>query len=654
MNWLYSIVLAGLMFTSESELLPLNQHSYKNHETSAIVKLDETERFEQTYPFSANGRVNVSNVNGSITVEAWDRSEIKLEVVKTADTKENLADVEIKIDARQDSFSVEADYDNTYNNTKNGSKQWKNYRKLEVQFRLSVPRTAVLNEIETVNGSVTVSDFVNYTKISAVNGGVKATNLRGNANLSTVNGSVEAAFDRLETGTKISLETVNGRVNLMIPSDSNATVKADTLNGSITNDFGLPVRKGEYVGKDLYGKIGSGDVQIRLNSVNGGLTVARKNDGKSLNPATNLLLQKRTGSDDNDDNDQGRNRVNTVKMNKEIAKAVADSQKDVEKSLKEAEMELERLAPEIEKATADAIRQSAQAVKQTNEMINSPEFKEQMKQAEKSGRDALARLSSINWVSGTSFVEKKSETFTVKGLPKVTVNAKNCRVTVRGWDKPEVSYSVKKFSRNRNQTPVGLTVDHTDSSVNLTVVNENKAAGNTTFFGDNNFDDNYSVSLEVYVPKKSNLRITADGEIRLEGVTGEIELNGADESINVRDSGGKLRVAVADGRIRIVGFSGELDAKSVDGETYLEGDFEKLSARTVDGSIVLTMPENADFNVESNLKNIQAEGFALQYLGDGSSTSRWKAGKGGTNYFLSTTADGKISVRNKNTLAAVN
>ena len=630
MSWLYSIVLAGLMFTTESDLLPLNHQTHKNQETSSIVKLDETERFEQTYPLNANGRVNVSNVNGSITVEAWDRNEVKLEAVKIADTKENLADVEIKIDARQDSFSVEADYEFT----KNNKREWKNYRKLEVQFRLSVPRTAVLNEIETVNGSVTVSNFVNYTKVSAVNGEVKATNLRGNANLSTVNGSVEAVFDRLETKTKISLETVNGRVNLLIPSDSNATITADTLNGSINNDFGLPVRKGEYVGKDLYGKIGTGDVQIQLNSVNGGLTIGRKNDGKTLNPATNLLPQRKA---DEDDDDNGRRGVNSAKINKEVAKA-----------LKEAEKELKQLTPELEKTVQEAIKNSAEAVKQTSEMMNSPEFKEKMRQAERRQREAMSRLADVNWVSGAPTVEKKSESFVVKGIPKITVDAKGCAVTVRGWDKSEVMYSVKKFSRNRNQTPIELRADHTDTMVNITVSNENREARNGNFFDDNN------VSVEVYVPKKSNLRITANGEIRLEGVSGEIELNGVDESINVRDSSGRLRVAAADGRIRIIGFSGELDAKSVDGETYLEGDFEKLSARTVDGSIVLTLPQNADFNIESNLKNIQAEGFAFQYLGDGQSASRWKVGKGGTNYFLYTTADGKISVRSKNTLVAVN
>ena len=79
------------------------------------------------------------------------------------------------------------------------------------------------------------------------------------------------------------------------------TVKADSLNGNITNDFGLPVNKGKYVGRNLYGRLGGGDVQIKLSSVNGGLAIGRRNDGRSLSPATNLLPEK--GKDDDWDSD---------------------------------------------------------------------------------------------------------------------------------------------------------------------------------------------------------------------------------------------------------------------------------------------------------------------------------------------------------------
>src|SRR5262249_29165227 len=150
---------------------------------------------------------------------------------------------------------------------------WRHNGKLQVEFHVTAPRGAVLNEVETVNGSVSVSNFSNYTKISAVNGDVSAANLRGTANLSTVNGQLSADFDRLDTGSKVNLSTVNGTARVVIPSDSNATFKVDSLNGNITNDFGLPVRKGKYVGRDLYGKVGSGDVSIRMSSVNGALTI---------------------------------------------------------------------------------------------------------------------------------------------------------------------------------------------------------------------------------------------------------------------------------------------------------------------------------------------------------------------------------------------
>src|SRR6266699_3601822 len=112
MSWLFTMIFAGLMVSSNGiGVSPnLENNNQKTDVRVVIQTQDETERFEQTYPINANGRVSISNVNGSITAEAWDRNEIKLSYVKTADTKERLADVEIRIDARQDSFKVETDY----------------------------------------------------------------------------------------------------------------------------------------------------------------------------------------------------------------------------------------------------------------------------------------------------------------------------------------------------------------------------------------------------------------------------------------------------------------------------------------------------------------------------------------------------------------
>ena len=647
MSWLYTIIFAGLMLSSDGGNLPVaTSNNYTDSKIITTAALtDETEKFDQTYPLSATGRVSVSNVNGSIAIETWDRNEVRLEYVKTADDREALADIVVNINSQPDSLTVETDCDKLYRNLKNNGGQRKNYRRSDVEYRLTVPRNAVLNEIEAVNGSVSITGASNMTKASAVNGEVRATNLRGTANLSTVNGTVIADFDQLKTGGRISLNTVNGTVDLMIPSDANATIKADTVNGKISNDFGLPVRKGEYVGSDLYGKVGSGDVHIRLNSVNGALSVKRKNDGKTVNPATNLLNMKNEDNWNDDDDDEDNSNVRAPKPPRpprpprtpkppivEIDnEAIRQS---VEDALKQAEKEIERMGPDLERKYAEAIRQARN--------INSEEIQAQLRDVQASYRDALARMADGYNTVGAPAIEKKSGSFAVKGTPKVSVEAKNCAVLVRGWDKSEVSYSIVKISRGSQKTlekNSTVSVQNSDSVVSIKVSEE------TTMPGGGVYEDLTKVRVEVFVPKKTNLKIVTNGEIRLEGVSGEIDLQGSEESVNVRDSDGKLSVRTVDGRIRVIGFRGAFDGKTTDGAMNLEGDFQKFSAHTVDGTIILTLPENANADIESNCKDIIGEGVSLDFQGDGRSTSKWKIGNGGVNHLLYTTAGGQFIVR---------
>lgn len=658
MSWLYSIIFAGLMLASDADLQKNNHYNYIASETEAVIKADETERFEQTYPLNANGRVSVSNVNGSITIETWNKPEIKLEWVKTSDSKDNFGEVEIRIDARQDAFSVETEYLDWKRRGSNG----RTYNKLAVEYRLIVPRGAVLDEIETVNGSVSITNAENTTKASAVNGEVKGINLRGATNLSTVNGTVTASFDQLATGSRITLETVNGTVDLTIPSDANATLKADTVNGKISNDFGLPVRKGEYVGRDMYGKIGSGDVSIKLESVNGELAIKRKNDGKTLNPATNLLPPKNKSAEDWDDEDISRvtppvpptpkmppapplppnfNGANLdAETRKEIEKALKDSQKDVEKALKEAQKELEKMTPEMRK-------QIEEQIKSAKVDFNSKEMQAQMKLAQEKYKEAAAQMANAGWTYGSPSIEEKSETFTVKETPKVSVEAGDCNVAVRGWDKPEVRYALTRVSSGKNQTPFDVKAEQNGADVSLKL-GAGKNAGNN-----NNFNEANRMRLEIFVPKKSNLKITTAGEIRLEGVSGKIDLKGADESINVRDGEGRLTLSSADARVRVIGFRGEVVAENGDGTMNFEGDFQNFSAQTVDGTIVLTLPENANVNVESNGEDTVGEGFTPDYKDDGNGVFVWKIGSGGNNHRLFKTEDGRLVVRNANVLKSI-
>ena len=55
-----------------------------------------------------------------------------------------------------------------------------------------------------------------------------------------------------------------------------ADLEAETVNGHLSNDFGIPVNKHKYVGADMTGSIGSGGGEVRLNTVNGKIQVVKK------------------------------------------------------------------------------------------------------------------------------------------------------------------------------------------------------------------------------------------------------------------------------------------------------------------------------------------------------------------------------------------
>lgn len=612
MNWLISLLIAGTMISAnENSSYFQTKNSFTETKNERVVKADESERFEQTYPLSANGRVAVLNVNGSITVEGWDRNEVKLEYVKTAETKEQLSDVEVKIDAQANSFNVEAKFNNQSRRA-NGNGRNKG---AQVEFRLMVPRGAALNEIETVNGSVNLSNTTNSAKVSTVNGEVKASNISGTAELATVNGTVTADFERLENTNQIRLETVNGQAFLTLPSNADVTVKAETTNGNITNDFGLPVRRGRFVGSSLYGRIGSGTVRVNLESVNGELGLRRKQDGKNLNPVTNLLGSK---SDDDDFDgamdktvrdsmrEAGKVKIDSAKMNAEVQNAMAEAQK------------------EIAKAKIDGT-------------INQAEIQKNIRLAMQQQKIAMENLRDAGWFRGTPTVERKSETFQVKGKPKVTIDAKDYAVFVRGWDREEVQYTITQISGNDSPAAIqAATVDHSDSEVKILMKENNDAP--VIDFG------NMRLRIEVFVPRKSDLKITTEKEVRLENVSGKLDVQGGAEAIDVRDSDGNLNLTTGGGKVRVIGFQGTVDASGGDGLMSLEGDFQKLSAHTA-GTIILTLPENANAIIESNQSEINGEGVNLIRQNTGDEISTWKIGNGGQNYSLDSSDDGKIFVR---------
>jgi DUF4097 and DUF4098 domain-containing protein YvlB len=236
-----------------------------------------TEEFHQTYAITADGRIELDNINGSVHVSTWDQNQVKVDAVKYADTKERLDEAKIEVDAHSNSISIRTkypDHDHTFN--------WGSHNNpAGVEYTLTVPRTVRLDEFKLINGSLDVTGVRGEVRASCINGKLEARDLAGRAELSTVNGHLDARFAQLSK-EEVELSSVNGSVSLTLPSDAKAELEAQTVSGGINNDFGLHVNRHQFVGSDLSGELGGGGAHIKVQNVNGKIEIHHAQDGRTL------------------------------------------------------------------------------------------------------------------------------------------------------------------------------------------------------------------------------------------------------------------------------------------------------------------------------------------------------------------------------------
>jgi DUF4097 and DUF4098 domain-containing protein YvlB len=524
---LWLVVLAALALTAADA-------------SRAQTRPELTEEFHQTYPLAAGGRVSLSNINGSVRVVAWERDELKVDAVKRAYLPERLREAQIKVDASPARVRIETEYPE-YRWTNREPDRYEN--PATVEYTLTVPRGAAIDEINLINGGLNIEGLNGPVHASSINGRVVAANLSGAVNLSVINGSLEARLDRLGESGSVTLSSVNGPLTATLPSDANATVRASTVHGRIDNDFDLPVRVGEYVGRDLEGRLGRGGARIRLSNVNGSISIRRAADNKPLSPVTNLLSETRprddSDADDSDAADEAREAARETEREKREALTEAERER------REAERERAEEARERQREMEETQREVARAAREAARTLDSEAVREGIREA--------ARGDIYNGQARQT--ERESNTFAVSGAARVRVETFDGPISVHAWDKPEVMYTATKRASDahemkgiklRAQNVGGEVTIRADFDKTFARVYRESGGRVTTY------SSNASTEFDLYVPRNATLYVSSgDGRLRVEGVSGELELRTGDGSIDVTGAKGRLRAETGDGRIRV-------------------------------------------------------------------------------------------------------
>jgi len=236
-------------------------------------KTDKFKSYSKSYPLDANDKIRLSNQYGKITVNTWDRHEVKVDVQIKA-SADNDSEAQKLLDGVQvrDGKDGNTVSFRTSIEPNNGSSwkiwEWigKKNHKLEINYTVYMPAKTDLN-VEDSYGSIQLPELDGKVKISSSYGSVAAENL------SNPSDEIEGSYGSLKVGSLNGghLDYSYGSVDI----DECNNLKADLSYGSFklgklkgAGDFDL-----SYVGGFKIEEVGSSFKRMNVNASYSGVSL---------------------------------------------------------------------------------------------------------------------------------------------------------------------------------------------------------------------------------------------------------------------------------------------------------------------------------------------------------------------------------------------
>ncbi|MGB5510210.1 MAG: DUF4097 family beta strand repeat-containing protein [Woeseiaceae bacterium] len=273
------------------------------------------EEVDRTLDAAPDGEVDISNIDGTITVTGWSRDAVEVTGTLGRNVEELVFErdgdnvtIQVKV-PRKGGRGIDADL--TIRVPENSSIDVSG-----VSADISVEGVRGVQRLQTVSGDVETESFGSDVSAESVSGDVdvKGDKSDTETNIGTVSGDVtlgggsgvvragsvsgdvvidEGEFSRAELGTvngnvifraglrkdgRFSAETVNGEMDIEFAGDVSAKIEIETFNGSIRNCFGPePQRTSKYTpGLELSFTEGSGNGRVEISTMNGDVRLCRK------------------------------------------------------------------------------------------------------------------------------------------------------------------------------------------------------------------------------------------------------------------------------------------------------------------------------------------------------------------------------------------
>jgi hypothetical protein len=247
---------------------------------AAFPQSPPTQEFQQSYLLAASEKVFVRNLHGNVRITAWDRSEVKVDAIKRADTAAHLSSAEVVVERQSEGLCIAS----KYAVAQRPPKEWfgiaadpcRDPPKIRaepgdlatVDYAISVPRNAELTVLIT-KGDVDVQGTAGRLFVDIDKGHLTARDVSGDCKLFGSYSGVNVILSTLAHDARI--ESAVGPLVIYIAPEVSARIRARSGRGRVNNDFGWA----QPPHQDLQASMGAAKVTLDVTSHDGEIEIRR-------------------------------------------------------------------------------------------------------------------------------------------------------------------------------------------------------------------------------------------------------------------------------------------------------------------------------------------------------------------------------------------
>lgn len=201
-----------------------------------VLLMGQTKKFE--YTPKVKGKIEITNLLGEVSLQNASGNAIVIESDFNMEKPDRAEGLKLLGSAEDNTdLGINVSEENGVVSIQGATRQVRDYK-----YKVLIPTGMAVNldyGSPFAKDDVIVDSFTGSLEIKTLNANVKITKSSGPFTINTISGDLEVSFDKINQSEPTSLASVNGVIDVTLPTSDKANIEISTINGNVYNNLDL-------------------------------------------------------------------------------------------------------------------------------------------------------------------------------------------------------------------------------------------------------------------------------------------------------------------------------------------------------------------------------------------------------------------------------